>query len=126
MNFGFRLPGPFRVGVSDSGRVNVGATAGPFSVSTSLSSGRPGMLLPLTLDQFVAQARAEGFSVQVTPHTSAHIERRWQAATADVVPGRGVTVKRTLSTWTIVAIIAAITLPVLLCCGPALWSASQT
>lgn len=126
MNFGFRLPGPFRVGISSKGRVNLGVTAGPFSVSGAVGGSRPGLVLPVTLDQFVAQARAEGYSVQVTPGTGATIERRWQAAQATVVPHRGVTVKRVLSTWQIVAILAGVLLTVAVCCGPAVYEASQS
>lgn len=118
MNFGFRLPGPFRVGISDKGRVNLGVTAGPFSVSGTVGGGGGrGLMLPVTLDQFVAQARAEGYSVQVTPNTGATIERRWQAAQATVVPGRGVAVKRVVSTWQTLAAIGSVLLVVAVCCG---------
>lgn len=120
MNFGFRLPGPFRVGVSSKGRINVGVTAGPFSVSHTLAA-RPGIILPVTLDQFVAQAQAEGYDVQVTPGTGATIERGWQAAVATVVPGRGLVLKRTWSTWQILTTIGVILLVVAVCCGPAMW-----
>lgn len=126
MNFGFRLPGPFRVGVSSKGRVSVGMTAGPFSVSQTLGGSRGGLLLPVTLDQFVRQAQAEGFSVQVTPGTSATIERRWLAAVATAVPGRGVSVKRTASTWQTLTVVGSVLLLFLVCCGPGLWKASQT
>jgi hypothetical protein len=124
VNFGFRLPGPFRVGISSKGRVNVGVTAGPFSVSHTLGNGSRGLLLPLTLDQFVSQAQSEGYRVQITPNTSATVERRWQAAFATVVPGRGLSVKRTMSTWQIMAILTGVLLTVVACCGPGFYSAS--
>lgn len=122
MMFGLRLPGPFRVGVSSSGRVNAGVTLGPFSVSGNVG-GTPtarGMFFPVTLHQFVAQAQAEGFSVQVTPGTSATIERRWKAGRAEVVRG-GVIVRRVLSTWQILALLGTILAVVALCCGPTLY-----
>ncbi|SIN26297.1 hypothetical protein [Micromonospora cremea] len=125
MNLGFRLPGPFRVGISSKGRVNVGVTVGPFSASGGLGGGQrtnKGVFFPVALEQFVAQAQAEGFSVQVTPHTSATIERRWKAGVATVIPGRGVMLRQTMSTWQILAMIGGVVLVLLLCCGPGYYS----
>lgn len=99
----------------------VGARLGPLMVSAPIGRKRGKLLLPVTLEQFVAQAQAEGYSVQVTPGTSATIERRWQAAVAEVVPGRGVAVNRVWSTWQILAGIGAVLLLVAVCCGPALY-----
>ncbi|GGR78578.1 hypothetical protein GCM10010169_23450 [Micromonospora fulviviridis] len=104
----------------------IGARVGPFMVSAPIGKGSQPTLLPITLDQFVAQAQAAGFSVQVTPGTSATIERRWQAATAWVVPGRGVAVKRAWSTWSVLTLVAAVILVVVACCGPAFYNAAQT
>ena len=121
MNFGFRLPGPFRIGVSSRGRVNMGVTVGPLSMSGGIGgAGRKmpqGVFFPVTLDDFVRQAKAEGFSTQLTPGTSATIERRWMAAVARVVPG-GVMLRRVWSTWQILALIGGVMLLVLCCCGP--------
>lgn len=120
MNFGFRLPGPFRVGISSKGRVTVGASLGPFSVSGGVGGQRTphGVFFPVTLDQLVEQARAEGFSVVVTPHTSATIERGWMAFVATVIPGRGVMLRRIWSTWHYAAVIGGVLLLALCCCGP--------
>lgn len=127
MNFGFRLPGPFRVGISSKGRVNAGVTLGPFSVSGNVGGVRTGkaVFLPVTLQQLVAQAEAEGFSAQVTPGTSATLERRWLAARATVAPG-GVLVKRVWSTWQILTLIGGVMLLVVLCCGPAFYQSARS
>ena len=123
MFFGFRL-GPFRVGMSSKGSIYGGVSAGPFSVSAPLTgSGRgrggnrnQGTFFPWTLDQALAQARAEGFRVEsVTPGTSATISRGWKAATITVVRG-GVVVRPTVSTWTALAIFAGALAFVACCC----------
>jgi hypothetical protein len=132
MNFGFRLPGPFRVGISSKGRISAGVNLGPFSMSGGIGGSRggqktqQGVFYPVTLDQFVAQAQAEGFSVQVTPGYSATIERRWMAGTVTVVPGRGVMLKRVWSTWQILSLIGVILLVIGLCCGPAFFDMANS
>lgn len=40
MSFGFRLPGPFRVGVSSKGRGSLGFSVGPFSASDGIGGGQ--------------------------------------------------------------------------------------
>ncbi|OKI47318.1 hypothetical protein [Micromonospora sp. CB01531] len=66
MNFGARLPGPFRVGVSSSGRVNMGATVGPFSVSGGGGS-RPGRAdavhAPVHILDALAELQAAGWKI---------------------------------------------------------------
>lgn len=122
MNFGVRLPGPFRVGISSKGRLNAGVTVGPFSASGGLGGGHrtaQGTLFPVTLEQFIAQAQAEGFKIEgVTPNTSATISRGWKAGVARVVPGQGVMLRQTMSARTMLTIIGSAVLLVLCCCGP--------
>ena len=71
MHFGFRLPGSFRVGISDKGRVTAGASFGPFSVSGGVGGAQctpQGVFRPgLSLEAFAAQAEAAGFSTQSPP-----------------------------------------------------------
>ncbi|WFE41969.1 hypothetical protein [Micromonospora sp. WMMD998] len=122
MNFGFRLPGPFRVGVSSKGRVNVGVTVGPLSASGGLGGAGQrttrGTFFPVTMPQFVEQARAEGFTVTQYHPSSATIERRWKAGRAEVVPGQGVMLRQVWSTWQTVVVIAAVLAVPLVCCLP--------
>jgi hypothetical protein len=68
MNFGVNLPGPFRVGFGRKGRVTLGASMGPFSVSTSAASRRSAsphavVLRGTTLAIQVDQALAEGWRI---------------------------------------------------------------
>lgn len=76
MFFGFRLPGPFRIGVSSKGRVYGGVNLGPFSVSGQLAnlSGGKGQrrhttpptgpkVWPYTLEEVVSAAEDDGWTV---------------------------------------------------------------
>lgn len=76
----------------------------------------------LSMEAFVAQAEAAGFSTQVTPGTSAVVERRWMAMRAAVIAGRGLMVRRSWSTWQILALIGAVLLVLAACCGPGIYS----
>lgn len=68
MFFGVRLPGPFRVGVTSSGRVIGGVSAGPFTVSGQLAAPhrrRRGAVavVPVDLTDAVYAAREQGWKV---------------------------------------------------------------
>ncbi|HEY9415001.1 MAG TPA: hypothetical protein VIQ30_09610, partial [Pseudonocardia sp.] len=83
MNFGVRLPGPFRVGVSSSGRVNAGVTLGPFSASTGIGSGRrPAAgdeFFPIELDAAAAELVALGWRLHGYDGRAAHLTQGWRA-----------------------------------------------
>ena len=116
MNFGIRLPGPFRVGVSSSGRITGGMNLGPFSVSGNLSGARPehNPRWPMTLDQAAGQAAAEGFKVRRVSKTSVMIRQGWKKGMLVVVPG-GVELRRMTSNWKIVTWIGAVVAVILFC-----------
>lgn len=96
MNFGVRLPGPFRVGISSSGRMNVGVTAGPFSVSTGVGQGRrPAVerqeVYPIDLDGAVVELLKDGWTLTGHDGRTAFFTRGWKAGRVDAVDG-GVTI----------------------------------
>lgn len=68
MFFGVRLPGPFRIGVTSSGRVIGGASAGPFTLSGQLNSpSRADQGMPVgvavTMQDALLAAHRDGWKV---------------------------------------------------------------
>lgn len=118
MNFGIRLPGPFRVGISDKGRVSAGMTLGPFSVSSG-GGGQPtavGMFYRgMTLEQAIEKARAEGFKVGVGTR-SAYIHKGYRAGTLSSVHG-GVMLQRATSNLTVYTVLGLAALGIFLFCA---------
>ncbi|AYF26870.1 hypothetical protein CSH63_05270 [Micromonospora tulbaghiae] len=118
--FRFRRPGPLRIRVGSKGRVNADDYDGSFPAPDGIAGGRhvhKGIFFPITLEQFIRQAHAEGFTVKVCRGRSATVERRWMAGHITVVPGRGVVMRRTLSTWQILSLAGVVLLPIV-CCLP--------
>ena len=116
MNFGVRLPGPFRVGISSKGRVNVGMTAGPFSVSTGYSPAattpsRPGAVrLAGLLDQHVRQAQSEGWAVTGRNESTAILRRgaitiQLAQAAPGIVEVSQVTSRSSVLIWGLLAVV---------------------
>lgn len=94
MNFGVRLPGPFRVGVSSHGRINAGVTMGPVSMSTGIG-GRPARrgeqpFYPISVEDAVAELAAAGWTPTYADPQTAMVAKGWKAARIDAVQG-GVT-----------------------------------
>lgn len=123
MNFGVRLPGPFRVGFSDKGRVNVGVTLGPFSASTGISQGASGRqpFHPISLDGAMNELVTHGWRLRGHDRRIAHLTKGWRAVQIEAVRGgvtwRPVTSRRTILTWLFVAV-AVVGLCALAGCGP--------
>jgi len=117
MNFGFRLPGPFRVSVSDKGRVYGGVTMGPFSVSGQLGGGRSApqgpTVFPVSLGQAQQELAAAGWVVVGREPGGFTVRRRWRLKMGHVrqVPG-GVVAEPRTNSWvlavTIVAVVAGL------------------
>lgn len=67
MFFGVRLPGPFRIGVTSSGRVIGGASAGPFTISGQLNAPSRGKGMPVgvatTMQDALLAAHRDGWKV---------------------------------------------------------------
>ncbi|MDG4796228.1 hypothetical protein [Micromonospora sp. WMMD1082] len=89
MNFGMRLPGPFRVGINSNGRMNVGATLGPLSVSSG--GGQPrrpqDVFAPVSLDTAVAEMGQAGWRVTGGDERTVFMRGAWRAIRIDAVPG---------------------------------------
>ncbi|WP_435589821.1 hypothetical protein [Micromonospora aurantiaca (nom. illeg.)] len=108
MQFGLRLPGPFRVGVSSRGRANVGVALGPVSVSTGGSRGAAvgGNVYPIGLDDAVTQLVAAGWRVTGGDGERVLLARGWRALHVEAVEGGvtwwPVTSRRTVIAWTLV------------------------
>lgn len=115
MNFGIRLPGPFRVGVSDKGRVTAGVTLGPFSASGQLGTGQSaagGGFIPCTLDEALHAAAQTGWKVRARSQQGATIQRGWKSAWIRVEQG-GVRVlphgnPRWMAVWILAGLVFAV------------------
>jgi hypothetical protein len=97
MNFGLRLPGPFRVGVSSRGRVSAGLTLGPVSVSGNLGGGRrpaasqqpawgPLATIPISLAEATTQAEAQGWKVSYRGERAVWVQRGLRARVIEQHP----------------------------------------
>lgn len=117
MNFGVRLPGPFRVGVSSHGRVHAGVTVGPFSASTGITGGRRPAdageeFYPISLDGAVGELVVLGWRLTGHSGRSAILTQGWRAVQIEAVPGgvtwRPVTSRRTAVTKAVVWMAVAV------------------
>ena len=121
MNFGFRLPGPFRVGVSSKGRVSVGASLGPFSVSTSSArrsqskAPQPVLLRGTTLAATVEQAVSEGWRVTGRDDRTVLLARQSDALRLHLVDAFVVEVAPIDSRAKVIGLVLGALLPVALC-----------
>lgn len=120
MNFGFRLPGPFRVGVSSKGRVNVGMTMGPFSVSTSPASRRSAkphsvVLRGTTLAAQVEQAVSEGWRITGRDDRTVLLARNGDMLRLHLVDAFVVEVSPVDSRAKVIGTLIGVLLPITLC-----------
>lgn len=120
MNFGLRLPGPFRVNVSSKGRVTAGVNLGPLSLSGAMSSGRPAgggavFMEGWTILTAVESLRSEGWKVTETARGVVYASRRFKSLQLVGAPG-GVVARRTMSNASI-AVIFGIVLAVGVLCA---------
>lgn len=83
MNIGFNLPGPFRVGVSSSGRVTGGVTLGPVSMSGQIAGPAPTPRIPVqrgTLAEALEYAtEKQGCTIVALTEYAATVQRGWWA-----------------------------------------------
>ncbi|MET7949204.1 hypothetical protein [Micromonospora sp. NPDC005324] len=113
MNFGVRLPGPFRVGISGTGRVSAGVTLGPLSASTGGGARRAPapneIFAPLELPAALAELADEGWRVNGQGDGWALVGRRLAALQLETVEGgtvaRRVTSRRKVLLWVAVAVV---------------------
>ena len=120
MNFGVRLPGPFRVGMSSSGRVNVGITVGPLSASTSV--GRPPtpgeVFAPVHILDAVAALIDEGWKVKGRGDDWAVVSRGMMTVRLETVRG-GTAARRLTNPWKVLVWMG-------LACGLLFWFLAAT
>lgn len=118
MNFGFRLPGPFRVGVSSSGRVSVGASLGPLSASTSVggSTQSGDVFAPITVDQALAAFVEEGWRVKARGDGWALVGRHMARVRVEAVRG-GVVGRRETNPWKVLIWMTLVTAAAFWCMG---------
>lgn len=118
MNFGVRLPGPFRVGVSSRGRVSAGLTLGPVSVSGDLGGGRrpaasqepawgPLATIPISLAQATTQAEEQGWRISYRSNDAVWIQHGMRARVIEQHPN-GVLVRKSLSPRALITGLAAL------------------
>ena len=113
MNFGVRLPGPFRVGVSSSGHVNAGVTVGPLSASTNLGRpARPGeVVAPVHILDALADLVDAGWKVKGRGDDWAIVAKGMTALRLDAVrdgtAARRITSTRAVVVWLAVAVAIA-------------------
>lgn len=120
MNFGVRLPGPFRAGVSSSGRVNAGVTVGPLSASTNLGGGRPArageVVAPVHILDALADLIDAGWKVKGRGEDWAIVGKGMTALRLDVVHG-GTAARRITSTASVVVWLAVAVAIAAVCWG---------
>ncbi|MGW3809080.1 hypothetical protein [Micromonospora sp. NPDC005113] len=115
MNFGVRLPGPFRAGISSSGHVNAGVTLGPLSASTNVGNVRRApapteIFAPVALLDALADLTEAGWRIDGRGDDWALVGKGLTALQLEAVRGgtvaRRVTSRRKVLLW--IAVVAAV------------------
>lgn len=120
MNFGVRLPGPFRVGVSSSGRINAGVTLGPLSASTNLGGSRPAapgeVFGPVHILDALAAVQDEGWKIKGRGDDWAVITKGLTTLRLETVRG-GTAARRLTNPWKVLIWMTLVTVAVFACMG---------